>query len=169
VSVPATLVLASAVAIGLLAGFARGGSFARLARLRIAWWPLLAAAIPLRLAAGLFGELAVVAYLIAFAGIVAVALANRVLPGAWLIAAGATLNLVAVAGNGGMPVSAEAIAAVGGTFPRDTLHTVLDGSTRMPFLADVIPLPIVRTAYSVGDVLIAAGGAWLSFAAVTTK
>ena len=159
--------LASAVALGLLAGFARGGSFARLARLEVAWWPVLGAAILLRLGAGLFGDLAVLAYLIAFAGIVAVALANRSLPGAWLIAAGAALNLVVVAANGAMPVSAEAISAVGGAFPRDQLHSVLDGSSRLPFFADVIPFPVIRTAYSVGDVLIALGGAWLSFAAVT--
>jgi hypothetical protein len=160
-------VLASAVALGLLAGFARGGSFARLSRLQVAWWPVLAAAIAIRLAAGILGELAVLAYLVAFAGIVAVAVANRSLPGAWLIAAGATLNLIAVAANGAMPVSADAISAVGGSFPRDPLHVALDGSSRLPFLADVIPFPVVRTAYSVGDVLIAFGGAWLSFAAVT--
>jgi len=160
-------VLASAVAFGLLAGFARGGSFARLSRLHIAWWPLLAVAVLLRLAAGLLGDLAVAAYLVAFAAIVAVAVTNRVLPGAWLIAIGAALNLIAVAANGAMPVSAEAISAVGGAFPGDALHTVLDSSSRLPFLTDVIPFPVVRTAYSVGDVLIAIGGAWLSFAAVT--
>ncbi len=159
--------LASAVALGLLAGFARRGSFARLARLRIEWWPLLAAAVALRLAGGLLGDLAVVAYLVAFAAIVAVAVANRRLNGAWLIAAGASLNLIAVAVNGSMPVSADAISAVGGPFPRDPLHSVLDASTRLPYLTDVIPFPVVRTAYSVGDVLIALGGAWLSFAAVT--
>ena len=158
--------LASAVAVGLLAGFARGGSFARLSRLEIAWWPLLAAAVSLRLAAGFFGDLAAAAYLLAFTGVVAVAIANRSLAGAWLIAAGAALNMIAVAANGAMPVSPDAIAAVGGSFPRDALHTVLDGSSRVAFLADVIPFPVVRTAYSAGDVLIAFGGAWLSFAAV---
>ena len=161
--------LASAVALGLLAGFARGGSFARLGTLRIAWWPLLAVAVALRVAAGLLGDLALLAYFITFGGIIAVALANRSLPGTWLIAAGAALNLIAVAANGAMPVSAEAIAAVGGAFPRDPLHTTLDASSRLPFLTDVIPFPVVRTAYSVGDVLIAAGGAWLSFAAVTRR
>jgi hypothetical protein len=162
-------VLASAVALGLIAGFARGGSFARLSRLQIAWWPVLGLAVLLRIGAGLLGEQSVIAYFVAFGGIVAVAVANRALPGAWLIAAGATLNLIAVAANGAMPVSAEAIAAVGGSFPRDPLHTVLDSSSRLPFLTDVIPFPVVRTAYSVGDVLIALGGAWLSFAAVTRK
>ena len=161
--------LASAVALGLIAGFARGGSFARLSSLRIAWWPVLGVAVLLRLGAGLFGDLSVAAYLIAFAGIVAVAIANRSLPGALLIAAGAALNLIAVAANGAMPVSAEAISSVGGTFPRDPLHTTLDASSRLPFLTDVIPFPVVRTAYSVGDVFIALGGAWLSFAAVTRQ
>src|SRR5438552_19179818 len=115
---PATLMLASAIALGLLAGFARGGSLARLSTLRVAWLPLLVASILVRFAAGLFGELAVAGYVLAFAGIVAVAVANRALPGAWPITAGAALNLFVVALNGAMPVSADAIALVGGTFPR---------------------------------------------------
>lgn len=158
--------LASAVVLGLAAGLARGGSLLRLSDLHVRWWPVLAAAVALRLAAGLFGDLAVVAYLVAFGGIVAVAVVNRALPGAWLIAAGATLNLIAVAANGAMPVSADAIAAVGGSFPRDRLHSALDASSRLPFLTDILPFPVVNTAYSVGDVLIAIGGAGLSFAAV---
>ncbi len=158
--------LASAIALGLLAGFARGGSLSRLGHLRIAWWPILAAAVLVRLAAGSAGDLAPIAYVVAFAGIVAVAVANRALPGTWPIALGAALNLVVVALNGAMPVSAAAISAVGGAFPRDPLHGELSDSSRLPFLGDVIPLPIVRTAYSAGDVLIALGGAWLSFRSV---
>jgi len=155
--------LASAIGVGLLAGLATGGRISRLGDLRVAWWPLLALAIAVRLMAGLAGDLAAPIYVAAFAGVVGVAVANRRLAGAPLIAAGAALNLLVVAINGGMPVSADAIAAVGGTFPRDPLHMELGPSSRLTLLADIIPFPVVRTAYSAGDVLLAIGGGWLAF------
>jgi hypothetical protein len=158
--------LASAVAVGLIAGFARGGSLGRLAGIRVAWWPVLAAAVLVRLAAGLAGDLAGLAYVAAFAGIVAVALANRALPGALLIAVGAALNLVVVAANGAMPISADALALVDGPLPRDPLHVPLTDASRLALLADVIPFPVVRTAYSAGDVLLAVGGARLAYTSV---
>jgi hypothetical protein len=158
--------LASAIGIGLVAGLATGGRLSRLGTLQIVWWPILIAAVALRLIAGYLDELAFLAYLLAFTGVVAVAVLNRKLPGAWLIVAGSTLNLVVVAANGAMPVSRDAIAAVGGAFPSDALHRELDASSRLGPLSDVIPLPVVRTAYSVGDVLLAAGGFWLTFVQV---
>ncbi len=161
--------LASAVALGLAAGLATGGRLSYLGELHIRWWPLLAVSVALRVAAGSAGELAAVVYVIAFAGIVAVAAADRSLAGAPLIAAGATLNLIVVALNGAMPISPEAVAAVGGAMPTDRLHSELVPGSRLPLLADVIPFPVVRTAYSVGDVLIAAGGAWLTFAGVRRR
>lgn len=156
--------LASAVVLGVAAGLAGGGRLSRLGEMRVVWWPVLLVVVVLRLAAGALGEAAAIAYVLAFAGIVAVALANRGLPGALAIAAGAALNLAVVAANGAMPVSRDAIAAVGGAFPTDALHRELGPDARLAALADVIPFPVVRTAYSVGDVLIAVGGFWLPFA-----
>ncbi len=161
--------LASAIGLGLVAGLAAGGRLSRLADLHVALWPLLAAGIALRLAAGVAGDGASAAYLIAFGAIVAVAIANRHLAGSGLIAAGAASNLVVVALNGAMPVSADAIAAVGGAFPHDALHTALIADSRLSLLADVIPLPLARTAYSVGDVLIALGGARITFFALRRR
>ena len=105
-------------------------------------------------------------YVIAFLGVVAVGVVNRHVPGAALIAIGAGLNTVVVALNGAMPVSREAIAAVGGTFPVDPLHRQLDETSRLVPLADIIPFPVIRTAYSVGDVFIAVGGFLMSFRVV---
>ncbi|MDE3113532.1 MAG: DUF5317 family protein [Chloroflexota bacterium] len=161
--------LASAVVVGLVAGLATGGRFSRLGELYVRWWPVLAVAIVLRSVAGLTGDLAAATYVVAFAGIVAVALANRGLAGAWLIALGAALNLLVVAVNGAMPISAAVVAGVGGAMPTDRLHTALTSASRLVPLSDVIPFPVVRTAYSVGDVLIAAGGGWLTFAALRGK
>ncbi len=160
--------LASAVVLGLAGGVIAGGRLERIADLRLTGWPVLLGSVLLRFGAAAFGDLAPYAYVAAFAGIVAVALANRALPGAWAIAAGAFLNLVVVAANGGMPVSPEALASVGGISPSDALHREIGPGTRLAFLADVIPFPI-GTAYSVGDVLIAIGGSWLAFRQVRPR
>lgn len=157
--------LASAIVLGVAAGWASGGRrFSRLGDLRIRWWPLLVGAVALRAAAPIFGDLSAAAYVLAFAGITAVALADRRLPGMSAIAAGATLNIVVVAANGAMPVDPAAVAAVGAQMHEDALHERLDGATRLPQLADVIPAPLFRSVYSIGDVLLALGGFWLPFA-----
>ncbi|MGH2450014.1 MAG: DUF5317 family protein [Candidatus Limnocylindria bacterium] len=157
--------LASAIVLGVAAGLIFGGGRAsRLAELRVAWWPLLAGAIAARLGAVALGDLALAAYLLGFAGIVAVAARNFRLPGMTLIAAGSALNLLVIALNGAMPVDPAALSAAGTVMPADPLHEPMDGDTRLGFLGDVIPIPVVRLVYSVGDVLIAAGGFWLPFA-----
>lgn len=155
--------LASGIALGVLAGLALGGRLGHLAELRIAWWPLLAVAVALRLAAPALGDLAAVGYVLAFTAIVAVAVVDRTLPGMTAIALGATANLVVVAANGGMPVDASALVAAGASMPSDRLHVPLDASTRLAALADFIPVPVVRGVYSPGDVLLAVGGFWLPF------
>lgn len=162
----ATPMLASAVVVGVLAGLATGGRLAALEGLRLAWWPLLAAAVVLRLSAGAFGDVAPAVYVVAFAAIAAVALANRHLAGAALVALGAALNLTVVALNGGMPVSLDAVAFATAAFPHDSLHVELVANSRLPYLADVIPIALVRSVYSAGDIFLALGGAWVSFAAV---
>lgn len=155
--------LASGPVLGVAAGLLSGGRLARFADLRIAWWPLLAAAVAVRLAAPLAGGLAAVAYVAAFAAIALVALANARLPGMGLIAAGAVLNLSVVAANGGMPVDAGALATAGAVMPADPLHVEMTAASALALFADRIPLPLVRGVYSGGDVLLAAGGFWLPF------
>lgn len=156
--------LISSVVLGIAAGLALGGRFSRLGQLQIAWWPILIVAVALRLIAPALDPISVALYLIAFAGIGAVAIANRAVPGMLLIGGGSALNLVVVAANGGMPVDPAAAAAAGAVMPGDRLHLALDSSSRLPLLADVIPVPIVRGVYSAGDVLLAFGGFWVPFA-----
>ncbi|HVR44035.1 MAG TPA: DUF5317 family protein [Thermoanaerobaculia bacterium] len=156
--------LASAILAGVSAGWLTGGrDLRRLGDVRIRLWSLLALAVALRVLAPLFGELSAIAYVAAFASIAVVALVDRRLPGMSLIAAGATLNCIVVAANGGMPVDPAALAAAGVTMPNDRLHIELLPATRFPQLADVLPLALFRSVYSVGDVLLAAGGFWLPF------
>lgn len=155
--------LASGPVLGVAAGLLSGGRLARFADLRIAWWPLLAVAFGVRLAAPLAGGLAAAAYVAAFLAIALVALRSAALPGMRLIAAGAALNLAVVALNGGMPVDAAALAAAGARPPDDALHVSLTGATAFPLLADRIPLAPFRGVYSLGDVVLALGGFWLPF------
>ena len=157
--------LASALALGVVSGWLAGGrDFQKLGQLRIRWWPLLAVVVVIRAVAPIFGELSAIAYVAAFTGITIVALADRRLPGMSVIAAGATLNAIVVAANGGMPVDMSAVAAAGATMPTDRLHIALNEATRLPQLADVISVALFRNVYSVGDVLLAVGGFWLPFA-----
>lgn len=156
--------LVSAVVAGVGAGIILGGDLRRLGTLTLRWWPLLAAAILVRLAAPLVPFAPLPLYLGSFAAILVVVAGNLRLPGVPLIGVGAALNLAVVSLNGGMPVDLAAVAAAGSSAPHDPLHFALTTDTRLPALADVIPIGIVRSVYSLGDVAIAAGGFWLPFA-----
>jgi hypothetical protein len=116
-------------------------------------------------ALGLLTPLPLLAYLGAIVAVGLVALLNARLPGVVLVAAGSFLNVAVIALNGGMPVDfalARSVDAV--SYEADRLHVALTDRTVAPFLADVIPLPIFRSVYSIGDVVIAAGAFWLPFA-----
>jgi hypothetical protein len=58
-----------------------------------------------------------------------------------------------------MPVSPAALEALTGeptTFAPGK-HRLLESGDALPWLADVIPLPLLRTVVSVGDIILAAG------------
>jgi uncharacterized protein DUF5317 len=92
-------------------------------------------------------------------------LANRRLPGIGLAGAGAALNLLAIAANGGvMPASPAALARAG--LPADAPGFESSGvveDARLAFLGDVFAIPAawpLSNVFSVGDVLIGLGLAW---------
>lgn len=91
--------------------------------------------------------------------VVAWALLNWQLPGLLLVGIGLLLNATVMAANGAMPVDPDAIAALG----RESAdlvrgkHIVMDETTRLPWLADIWPVPVLRSIISVGDVVLAAG------------
>ena len=62
-----------------------------------------------------------------------------------------------------MPVDPGALAVSGKPPPSDGLHVILGPDTRLPFLADVLLAPIENNIYSVGDVVLAIGGFWMTF------
>jgi hypothetical protein len=89
---------------------------------------------------------------------------NRQLPGLMWIALGLALNSIAILSNGGfMPVSGSA-REFAGLMPltgREFNVIPLTAETRLPFLADVLPLPSIlpfANVFSIGDILITLGG-----------
>ena len=71
--------------------------------------------------------------------------------------------------NGAMPVDVELLGAAGGHLRDDALHEPLNDSSVLPLLADIIIVPFVRAAYSIGDVFIAIGGFLLPFVTLTRR
>jgi hypothetical protein len=148
---------------GLVTGWLRGGRVRHLGdvHLRGGW---------LAVAAGL-GQVALalvpaaprVLLAVPLAALVVFLWANRMLPGLGLLVLGLALNAAVIAVNGAMPVSRDAVLAVG-AHPAEVAgarHRLLDDGDRLAPLADVVPLPALRTVVSAGDVVLAAGVAVL--------
>jgi hypothetical protein len=169
-----TLVIAVALS------YARGGRLRRVADvpLRLTW--LLFAGVALQLAV----DLAAGRELLADAGpggytllllsqllVVGWVAANWHLPGIFLVTLGLLLNAVVIGANGAMPVSPRAMEALG-LGPLEVppgKHTLLTDATRVPWLADIIPLPPLRTIISVGDIVLAVGLIPLTHALMTYR
>jgi MFS family permease len=175
-------------ALGILLGFglglAAGGRLDNLLDVRLRWWPVLLVAAGARfgldaaLAAGGVPDaermwLVLVAYVL----LTVMLLANRNLPGLTAAALGTVANGIAIVVNGGwMPVWQPSLAAAGfdPTVVHSSFHVLLTGPVDAGFfahggpLADVIPIPIpiIQSVASVGDLLLGAGLAFFVFAAV---
>jgi len=160
--------LLSGVVAGLAFGIAVGRDWHRLEQLQIKWLPLLVLALVARAAAP-FVPFALALYLLGIALTTAFAAANWRLPGAPLVALGSLLNLVVIVANGAMPVDVELLKAAGGRLPQDALHEFISNQSVLPILADIIIVPFVRAAYSIGDVFIAIGGFLLPFVTLTRR
>jgi len=172
------LVLVSALVLGLAAGYLGGGRLRRLQHLRLALPWLAVAALALQvvaftpLAAPLPAAAVVALHLASYALLVWFVLANRRHRGLLVAGLGMGLNLAAIAANGGyMPASRAALelAGMGGRPATEHNSTVIGEGTRLPFLGDVFAVPSwvpFANVFSVGDVLIVAGVAWLLAAAM---
>lgn len=154
--------------VAVVAAYARGGRLSNLAAapLHRSW--LLFVGVALQLVAdlaagrGLLGDASLATYLLILGSqllIVGWVVANWHLPGMVLVATGLGLNALVMGLNGAMPVDPDAMAALGieGISVAPGKHTLLTGSTALPWLADRWPLPALRTIISVGDVVLAAG------------
>lgn len=157
-----------AIALGLSAGLITGGSIDNLSRVRLRWPLTLLAAVVIREAVLLTPlnrvDGAQYVYVLALAGIVAWTVWHfDLLPGIWLVTAGAAMNLLVIAVNGArMPVAA---ALAGSLLRRGEIgqYTLMGPGTNLNFLADWISLRPLPEVYSPGDVVIAAGVALMAF------
>lgn len=163
-------VLLAAVVAGV--AVMRGGSLDRLAATEFRWPWLVVLGLGAQLGLEMWSpdwldDGVGLAVLLASNALVAVfLLINIRLPGMTLAAIGMMLNVVVIAANGAMPVSQRALDKAGyegevGDFDRK--HELLDDDTVLPWLADVIPLPYLRTIISLGDVVLAIGIAQLVY------
>lgn len=153
-----------AVGVSLL----RGGRFAHAARNDLFWLPVLIAGLLVQTlldalaARGLVGDAGTVALLVvAEAAVLGFCVRNWYRAGMALIAVGFSLNVLVILANGGMPVSPDAITAMGGDPAAATAlagkHHLMTEATRLHWLADIIPLPPVDIIVSVGDIVLVAG------------
>jgi hypothetical protein len=156
------------IAIALAASYVRGGRLHRIADAPLRWSWLLFAGVALQVVvdlgagrgwlpdAGWSGYLLLLLSQLLVLGWV---IANWHLPGMRLVTIGLGLNALVIGANGAMPVDPDAIRALGidGATVPPGKHTLLDDQTRLPWLADLWPLPLLRSIISVGDVVLAAG------------
>lgn len=154
-------------------------------------WIVVAAAAPQFLAFGftttrrhLSDEYASVALVGSMILWLAFALANRRLPGFWLLGLGLAANLLVIVANGGfMPISPETLQVltpetksehwmIGQRLGYSKDIVLLASQTRLAWLSDCLLLPSwfpCQVAFSIGDVLIALGAVQALWATADTR
>ena len=168
-------VIAAALVIAVLIG----GDVRRLSQIKIRHLELLLAAFAVKFAVAILGtahsQVAVSAArplnVIGAILLLAVVWFNRRIPGALLFGAGLSLNLIVIVAFGGrMPVllprdvdpNSPVLALLRGGL--DPLHVVLTQPQGLWFIGDIFAIPGLgghSSLVSIGDLLMAAGVAWL--------
>ncbi len=154
------------IVISVVVGWVRGGRLRNLTEIRVQMWWLLPLGF-IVLAASAFlpsdkHEIAVILVLLSYLPLLLFVWLNREMTGMWIAGLGILMNFTVIVLNSGMPVLSEAVRIAGGSSDvvLGAKHVILDESTRLPFLADIIPLP--GAVLSLGDVFLAIGiGAFL--------
>jgi hypothetical protein len=175
--VPFTLTV---VLLAVLVSYLRGGRLQRIADARLQVPSLLFAGLGLQIAVDLATGRGVLAdasatglalLIVSQVLVVGWLVLNRQLPGVGLVAVGLALNAIVIAANGAMPVDPQAMRALGLGDIQVPLgkHTLLTDGTRMWWLADIFPLPSLRSIISIGDVVLAAGMLPLTHALMTWR
>jgi hypothetical protein len=127
---------------------------------------VLQAVVPLAHLTGTAAHVAYFVWLATFVCIIVIAWVNWHEPGMAMLGVGLLLNFGVIIANGGMPVFIEAVQAVKATAASvpiaagDFVHVLGSAATRLPWLADVVPLPgpsWIRAVVSPGDLLLFAG------------
>lgn len=161
--VPFTLVV---VALGLVVGLLAGGRLRHLRATRLSWVGALLAGLTLQVlvdlaaARGLVpAALATGALFVSEVLVLAFVVANRRLPGMWLVGVGFALNALVILANGAMPVDPAAIERLGAGQPGELVgkHELLTCASHLPWLADRLPVAPLRVVLSPGDLVLAVG------------
>ena len=158
------------IGISILMALFRGGRFLNLSEIKLRAWPLLILGFGMQLAADRIPsdrswshDTAVAMVILSFIPLLILVWLNRQEAGMWLVGIGVFMNFTVIAINSGMPVLPEA-ASIG--LGRDITavdfnalpkHVLLDDTTRLAFLGDVIPVRVIRNVISLGDVFLAIG------------
>jgi hypothetical protein len=158
-----------AVVAGLLIGVLTGGSLSRLGDLHFRWAPLIALGMVGQLllfstsVGSALGDAAPAAYIASNVVVLVAVGRNLAIPGMLLVLIGGAANLVTIVANGGyMPVSREAVIAMG-RLPKEGYSNsrLVDGVVLGP-LTDIFAMPTwipLANVFSVGDALIGVGAA----------
>lgn len=163
--------LALVLFVALVVAVFRGGRLTNLADVRLQRWWLLPLGFLLQAATGLFPRnaswapgTATAVILASYLILLFLVVANRDRIGLWLCGVGVLMNFSVIALNAGMPVLAEAATVASGfdgagLIATNIKHVPLGPGTRLPFLADVIPLRLAGNGQviSLGDVFLAVG------------
>lgn len=162
------LVLFLAMTIAVL----RGGRLTNLGDIELRYWWLLPLGFLLQIATAWLPDSAswsegvgLALVLVSFIPLLLLVIVNRDRPGMWLAGVGVLMNFSVIALNGGMPVLEGAAVVASGfadgemTISDSYKHVLLDQSTRLTFLADVIPIRFANQGQvvSLGDVFLAVG------------
>jgi len=168
--------LLDVLVISLIIGLLRGGKLTRLANLPLRRIELIILPFLIQYALVYFGERGlrllenwgVYLYIFSYSLLLVAIWYNKHIREMKILGAGIAINFIVILANGGeMPVSVDALSRVGllNILPllrnkAYVIHTVLTESTRLKFLADVIPLPPPYPrprVLSVGDIIMAVG------------
>ena len=172
------MLLLAGLVVGLLAGVATGGRIGNVAYLRFRWpWLVLIALIVRE--ATVFSPLnRIDGIQYVYAGALTALVMWTIwhvdrIPGIWMVAAGATLNLVVIAVNGARMPVAPALAGILNQQGHLGQYILMSSSTNLNWLGDWIGVPgragDFVGAYSPGDVLVAIGIAIVAFLATRSK
>ncbi len=164
--------------IAIVLAVLTGGRIDRLADLHLRWWGVAVGGLLVQVA--LFspvGEglasIGPIVYVASTAAVFITVLANLRRRGVALVAMGAFLNLAAIVANGGyMPTTPAALLAAGKDPARGYSNSIELAQPRLAPLTDVFGLPAVvplANVFSVGDVFIGSGIAWLAFSTMRRR
>ena len=161
--------LAMVLFLSMTIAILRGVRMVNLGDIHLTHWWLLPLGFVLQIGAQFVPRSAAVwgvaLILLSYVPLLLLVIINRDRPGLWLAGLGVLMNFVVIALNGGMPVLAEAAEVASGFAPgapeiaEGFKHVILNETSRLVFLADVIPIRIANygQVLSLGDVFLAVG------------